>query len=139
MKVPPDVQERCHELAGLTPPAKRPRRARTAAPPVPERLFQVAVLEFAELHGWRVYSVPDSRRATAAGWPDLVLAKDGRGVVAAELKRAGKKPRAIQRWWLDRLRESGVPVFVWTNDDWPQIQAVLGNHRGPAGADTAAC
>ena len=134
------------EEKGLIPPATQrkpadhtPRREKVAGGEIgretrrnakrrgmSEAEFQRQVIEFAVLAGWEVYHVPDSRRVTAGGWPDLVCGKAGRGCVAAELKREGQKPRQDQRWWLDRLTECGVPAFWWTPNSWPEIEAVLG-------------
>lgn len=98
------------------------------APKQSEASFQKQVIQFATLHGWRVVHHPDSRRATAPGWPDLVLGHDNKSnpIVCAELKRKGKKPRESQEWWLTRLREAGLPVYVWTPDSWAEIERVLG-------------
>ncbi len=96
---------------------------------VPEKEFQAAVRAFAESAGWLVYSVPDSRRATAAGYPDLTLCKPSHPrhpVIVAELKRAGQKPRASQRDWLWCFAAAGVPAFCWTPESWPEIRRVLG-------------
>ena len=46
--------------------------------------FQPQVVKLAKLCGWRPYHTHDSRRS-AAGFPDLILIKDG-WLIAAELK-----------------------------------------------------
>ncbi|MCC6312227.1 MAG: hypothetical protein IT345_15125, partial [Trueperaceae bacterium] len=51
---------------------------------VGERDFQALVVQLARLRGWRVYHTFDSRRSPA-GFPDLVLARPPR-LVIAELK-----------------------------------------------------
>lgn len=68
-----------------------------------EKHFQSEVIKYAQTKGWRVYSVPDSRGATAKGFPDLVLAKEGRKPLFFELKMPNGKPTRHQRWWLERL------------------------------------
>lgn len=107
-----------------TTPGVRPARASGPS----EADFQRAVIAFAERHGWRVFSLPDSRRVTAAGWPDLAFARDDRPAMFAELKRSGEVPRPEQVWWLDRLRRAGAEVFVWRPDaeSWAEIERVLG-------------
>lgn len=126
----PDTRKKLLSLAGVsTAPQKRAKPpAPDAIPPVPERLFARAVVEFAGLHGWSVYSVPDSRRCTAAGFPDQVFMHPTGPVplCVAELKRVGKKPRANQTAWLAAFRFAGVPAYCWTVEDWPEIQRVLG-------------
>ena len=52
--------------------------------------LQQAVIELAELSGWRVYHVKNVkgqlRNKTSVGFPDLVLAHEHLGVVFAEIK-----------------------------------------------------
>lgn len=93
-----------------------------------EAEFQKQVIALARLRGWAVYSVPDSRRVTAGGFPDLVLMHPSgpTPLVAAELKRKGQKPRADQVRWLQAFRCAGVPAFLWTPDQWPEIERTLG-------------
>lgn len=91
-----------------------------------EAEWQRQVCEFAALNGWEVYHVPDSRRVTAGGWVDLVLGHEMRGVVFAELKKDGERPRADQVWWHTVLRAAGCRVFVWRPGDWDEMAAVLG-------------
>lgn len=102
---------------------------------VSERDFQNTVIEYARLHGWRLaHFRPGQMRSGNwvtptsgdTGFPDLVLVRHG-VLVFAELKRVGKKPTPSQRAWLADLAEcEGVYVFVWTPDDWPRIERVLG-------------
>jgi hypothetical protein len=89
-----------------------------------EAEFQRAVIALATASGWAVYSVPDSRRATAAGFPDLSLRR-GEVVLVAELKRRGEKPRPEQWEWLRAFGAGGVRAFFWTPDDMETIREVL--------------
>lgn len=89
-----------------------------------EAEFQAAVIALAESRGWLVYSVPDSRRATCPGFPDLILCRR-RVVLAAELKRDGEKPRDEQRAWLDAFAACGVPAHHWTPSMWAEIETAL--------------
>jgi hypothetical protein len=73
-------------------------------------------------HGWRTAMQGDK------GFPDLVLAKDGR-VIFAELKSDTGKLGKDQSEWLDELGRdmaTEVEVYVWrpANLDW--IGKVLG-------------
>lgn len=135
------------EARGLIPPATQrkpadptPRRAKVAGGEIgpqiarrkrrrgiTEAAWQRQVVELAKLHGWEVYHVPDSRRVTAGGWVDLVLGHETRGVVFAELKREGEKPRPDQVWWHTVLMAAGCRVFVWRPSDWDEVVRVLGN------------
>jgi hypothetical protein len=116
VKLPPDI------VAKL-PPGRGVNFA-ALSPGAGEAEFQAAVMALAESRGWLVYSVPDSRRATAAGFPDLVLTRR-RVVIAAELKRDGWRPRPEQRAWLDAFAACGVPAHHWTPAAWAEIEAAL--------------
>lgn len=96
-----------------------------------EREFQGRVIETARLMGWRVYSIPDSRRATLAGFPDLLLwrVKDKR-FLFAELKREKGRLSKPQEAVLEELRliAQGVreiEVHVWRPSDWDRILLIL--------------
>ena len=99
-----------------------------------EREFQQAVVQLARLMGWRVHHTrPALTRAGEwrtpiqgdAGFPDLVLCRPPR-LILAELKRVGGKPTAEQQAWLDALNAcAGVEVYLWTPDDWDAIVRTL--------------
>lgn len=75
-----------------------------------EAELQDAVIECARLLGWRCAHFRPAQ--TGKGWrtpmigdtgfPDVVLARDGR-ILFLELKAAGKKPRPEQTAWLEAL------------------------------------
>ncbi len=93
-----------------------------------EASFQSAVLELADLSGWRWYHTHDSRRS-AAGFPDLVLVRGDR-LIFAELKTERGRVSEAQRAWLDDLTAvalacSGVEVYIWRPSHWPHIARVL--------------
>ena len=92
-----------------------------------EAAWQRQVIDFATLHGWEVYHVPDSRRVTACGFPDLVLRHLTRPnpLIVAELKRENQKPRLDQESWLQSFRLAGVPAFVWRPSDWDEVVKIL--------------
>ena len=117
--------------------------------PMSEREFQAAVIDYAERSGFRVAHFSDSRRQVApgrlvgdrqaAGFPDLVLARDGR-LIFAELKAEKGRLRPAQEVWLAALQEveadaaGRVLVRVWTPQAWPDVQTTLarpGGHREP--------
>lgn len=93
-----------------------------------ERSFQEAVIEYAELHGWRVAHFADSRRdvgggvlvgdVRASGAPDLILARDG-VFLLAELKSERGRIRPNQRPWL------AAGVHLWRPRDWASIETRL--------------
>lgn len=115
----------------------------TAAAAPLEGDFQQAIIDLAELCGWRVYHVANVRRrlraTTSVGFPDLVMVRDGR-IIFAELKRGPRDhPTREQREWLAQLAPTGLPcdqdgehyegkhviVCLWRPADWPAIEALL--------------
>jgi hypothetical protein len=101
------------------------KRRRASTPVQTEADFQNQVIQLATLHGWKCVHFPDSRRVSCPGWPDLVLGHERRGVIFAELKRQGKKPRPSQVWWCEVLRLAGCRVCVWRPGDWGEVVRVL--------------
>jgi hypothetical protein len=111
------------------------RRARPAW-----RGFETAVIELAQLHGWRVHHQRPARRANGgwtsaveghAGFPDLVLARGPRHgrpgrLILAELKAGRGRIDPEQRQWRDMLVQvHGVEVHVWHQDTLEEIAGVL--------------
>jgi hypothetical protein len=99
-----------------------------------ERQFQAAVVEYAEMMGWRVYHTFDSRRS-ASGFPDLVLVRE-RKLIFAELKADKGRVSQAQVEWLNDLAGvrtntrgdgfgSGIEVELWRPSDWPEIAECL--------------
>jgi hypothetical protein len=98
------------------------------APTVSEKGFQAAVVQLAKLQGWMAYHTHDSRRSEP-GFPDCVLARAPR-LILAELKRETGQLTEEQQAWLDELAGCGsVEVYVWRPADWPEIERTL---RRPA-------
>jgi len=99
-----------------------------------EREFQQAVVQLARLMGWRVFHArPALTRAGEwrtpiqgdAGFPDLVLCRPPR-LILAELKRVGGKLTAEQQAWLEALQAcAGVECYLWTPNDWDAIVRML--------------
>lgn len=92
-------------------------------PKITERQLQEAIIELAQYCGWSCYHTYDSRRS-AAGFPDLVLARRGK-VIFAELKSESGKLSPAQAEWLialdpkrDPLEFTNLGVFVWWPKDW---------------------
>ena len=89
-----------------------------------ERAWLGRVRDLAQLHRWRTYHTHDSRRSEP-GFPDLVLVRGPR-LVVAELKTAAGRVTPDQRAWLDALHGCGPPeVHLWRPDDWPTVLATL--------------
>jgi hypothetical protein len=90
-----------------------------AAKTMAEKELQKNIREVAKAFGWEfVYSIPDSRMATAKGMPDLLMAKEGR-LIFAELKTLTGKLSPEQRQVLRLLNTvDGVEVYLWNPEDW---------------------
>ena len=102
-------------------PAQRLARA------VSEEQFQTDVMMYAQVVcRWKlIYHVPDSRRVSSAGFPDLVMVRSGR-LLFIECKKVGGVVSLAQRAWLDALgKVPGVEVMVATPEDWPAVEAAL--------------
>jgi len=96
-----------------------------------ERDFQRRVEEFMRINGWTVYSIPDSRRVTLAGYPDITAWRvEDKRLVFIELKREKGRVSPAQEVILDELRQLGVAeVYVFRPSDWDEIVARLGRRR----------
>ncbi len=107
-----------------------------------EAQFQEKVTTRARARGWLVYHTYDSRRS-APGFPDLVLARDGR-VMFVELKASSGRISAAQREWLTALGAtdpagnvsnpfrmtatadgSALSVEIWRPNQWHLITELL--------------
>ena len=104
-------------------------------PKVSEAEFQEFVIDFAELHQWRVWHIADSRRQVRpgvfvgdtrfAGFPDLTMVR-GQRLIFAELKSETGRIRPAQRQTLDLLRAvPGVQAGIWRPSDWPDLELLL--------------
>ena len=100
---------------------------------VSEAKFQAAIVELAEWRKWRVYHVANVhkhlRNDTAVGFPDLVMVRAPR-VVVAECKKKGGKPTAEQLEWLGAwgrctAENQRLQVFIWYPTDWDQIEDIV--------------
>lgn len=91
---------------------------------VTEADWQRTIVELARLNGWLVFHDRVAWRSDP-GWPDLVLLRGPR-LVVAELKSETGKLTPAQEAWLMRWRS--VPcaeVFVLRPHDWDLIVRVL--------------
>ena len=95
-----------------------------------EKDFQERVCHLARLYGWKIYSVPDSRRVSLSGYPDLTMWHVNQGrLIFAELKREKGKLSESQKIVLSELGTLGVEVYLWRPSDWDSILEILkGGH-----------
>tara|TARA_R100000656_G_scaffold3761_1_gene5301 strand:- start:134 stop:469 length:336 start_codon:yes stop_codon:yes gene_type:complete len=92
-----------------------------------EAQFQESVIEMAtDIYGWEVFHDGDSRRSNA-GFPDLVLVKDGK-LIFAELKREKESyPSEKQKLWLAKLGQvmqssDNVLAVLWRpSSNWQKV------------------
>lgn len=83
-----------------------------------EAELQKAVMDLARRYGWITYHVPDSRRVTARGCPDLIMINELQSrAMFAELKTSKGKLRPEQVFWIGVLRAAKVEVHVWRPED----------------------
>jgi len=96
-----------------------------------EAQLQRDVIQASKLLGWMCYSIPDSRRATSNGYPDLTFLYPGNGrsgsgdFFLAELKAENGVLSRERGGWIAGLHAGGVEVFVWRPSDWDEIIARL--------------
>ena len=96
-----------------------------------ESKFQASVMKIAEDSGWLLFHDYDSRRGNA-GFPDLVMTRDGR-TIFAELKSQKGRIRSEQKRWLAELeRTPGIEVYLWRPSDLDQIVEKLMSHLSVA-------
>ena len=101
-----------------------------------EAKFIRMVLDLAKLRGWRSAHFRPSRtksgwrtavQGDGKGWPDLILLRDRRMIVA-ELKVGNGKLTAEQQAWLaafSGICGANIAVQVWTPAMWERIEAML--------------
>jgi len=95
--------------------------SRLAGPPESKWLAEVS--RRARGWGWRVYHTLNSL-GSAKGFPDLVMVRPPR-LIVAELKSDAGKVRPEQLEWLDDLRSCGVEVYLWRPADVQIVMEIL--------------
>ena len=98
--------------------------------------FQAQVVELATLCGWKIHHDRGDYRECIAGdpgFPDLVLARNGK-VIIAELKTETGELSSIQREWLTELGafsayELSLRLQVWRPVDLEIIAKLLSPRR----------
>ena len=86
---------------------------------VSERQFQQSVIDAARALGWRVYHTHDARHS-AAGFPDLICLRAGRGL-ALELKTMRGRASAEQVVWLDAFAGTVFRSGLYRPCDWDAL------------------
>lgn len=89
-----------------------------------ERDWLQLVRDYAVLMGWLVFHAHDSRRSPP-GFPDLVLCRRER-LILAETKTEHGVVRADQKRWLAALEQvPGITVAVWRPSQWVEVRDAL--------------
>jgi VRR-NUC domain len=87
-----------------------------------EKNFQEAIVDVAKLYGWLAFSIPDSRRCSEKGWPDLALLHPAKHkFLVRELKLQRGVVSPDQHIWITGLQQSGIDAGVWRPSDWQDI------------------
>ena len=89
-----------------------------------EAQFQKIVEGYAKVMGWLYYHTRDSRRSQP-GFPDLVMLRGERQVVAELKRQKAAKPSEKQQNWLDGYKAVGAEVYVWRPAHIPEIEEIL--------------
>lgn len=107
-----------------------------------ERGFQQAVIQLAKFHHWRVHHGDIGRGRSGKwltpqlgdkGFPDLVLSRPGR-LIVAELKVGRNKLTPEQGEWLALMSTvPGVEACIWRPEKWAEIERTLA--PGPRGVE----
>lgn len=97
--------------------------------------FQESIIQLAKLHGWLIAHFRPARTASGwrtpvsadgAGFPDLILTRNGK-LLVVELKSKMGKLSAAQERWLEAFRQvENIGVYVWRPGDTEEIIRVLG-------------
>lgn len=110
----------------VDPPRLRSsQRDRSAGPALAETEAQFLgwVRDLARWCHWRTYHTLRSR-GSEPGFPDLVLLRPPRMVVA-ELKALRGRVSRYQREWLEAFEAAGAEVYTWRPADRPEIERIL--------------
>ena len=75
-----------------------------------ESAIQRKIIKRYEANGYLVVKIGLCNKA---GFPDLMLLKDGKAIFV-EVKRPGQKPRPLQEYRLNELRNAGFEAIVLT-------------------------
>jgi hypothetical protein len=126
---------------GDTPESKP--RAKEPQLKVSEEDFQDTVIQFAQLHGWKVCTFRKARikikgvetyrtpfGADGKGFPDSIFthAKWHKFFTVEFKSTNGKLSKEQEDWWR-QLILSGVPHKLWRPKHWPEIEKELSGER----------
>ena len=89
-----------------------------------EKQFEAQVKHLAYLFRWKYYHTWRSIHSPA-GFPDCVMIRDKR-IVVAELKSEKGKVTLLQEGWLEAFRATGMAeAYLWKPSDFEKIVELL--------------
>jgi hypothetical protein len=89
-----------------------------------EKAFMAAVIELAQICGWKCYHTHDSRKSEA-GFPDLFLCHEQRHKAFALELKLKRRPTQAQSAWIEALNRCGIDAFWATPAQMPEIERLL--------------
>lgn len=102
--------------------------------PITEADWSKRVLDAAKLFGWRIAHFRPAQtskgwrtpvQGDGRGWPDLVLLRPPR-LILAELKSDSGRVSLDQSNWIAQLAEvPGIEVYIWRPSDWEDVYTTL--------------
>jgi hypothetical protein len=92
-----------------------------------ESQFSELVREVAAIGGWTLRYHTRNSRGSTHGFPDWVLVhREDRRIIFAELKTEAGRPTAQQSAWLEALeRVRGLEVHLWRPSDWDREGGIV--------------
>jgi len=99
---------------------------------ISEAVFTEQVIRIARVFGWLVMHQRPARTnrgwRTAisgdAGFPDLVMLRRNRAILA-ELKSAKGKVAPAQQTWLEAASLAGIEAYIWKPRDIDSVESIL--------------
>lgn len=89
-----------------------------------EKPFMASVIDLAQLAGWKIFHVYESRKSPE-GFPDLLMVRDTT-MLCVELKTDTGRVTPAQAAWLAALGQvTTVHAAVWRPADWDVIERRL--------------
>lgn len=86
--------------------------------------FRAARVTRRDKHGNKYDKYETPVAADGKGFPDLVMVKQGRMIVA-ELKSDKGVLSKDQKKWVKAMHSAGVEAYVWRPKDWSVVQKIL--------------
>jgi hypothetical protein len=99
-----------------------------------EAEFTDAVLEYAKITGWRSIHLRPAKtekgcrtavQGDGKGFPDLLLIRGDRLVIAELKSDTGRPPKGEQMEWLRAFHAVTPAVYTWRPSDWADIEVTL--------------